>query len=293
MIFENKSDGTNLDLENGFTLEHCLQLTAGFTSDLPKPKLKIVDGFWIVDEGAHEFGGAKTRFAEFFISTLPEDVTELVYCQPAVGLAGPSLSYLAAKYNKSLTLFMPARQKATRHQLYCIERGANAIWKRIAAMPNLQRMAADYAANKPGALYIPFGLKHPMVAAGGVRAVYDMFKGSTEPPKEMWTVISTGVLTRVLQIALPDTEFHAVAVARNIKNGELGRAKFWSYHKAFTEKADYIPATFQTVETYDAKGFEYMRKFAKPGAWFYNVAKEVYPQELTADQVDSARGWGE
>ena len=53
--------------------------------------------------------------------------------------------------------------------------------------------------------------------------MYDYFKDK-EKPKTMWSVISTGVLSRTMQIALPDTEFSAVAVARIIQQGELGRA---------------------------------------------------------------------
>ena len=288
-VFENKADESNLDLDAGRTLEQCLFQTQNFVSQLPKPKLKLEAGFRIIDEGSHDFGGAKTRFAEFMMTQLEQK--ELVYCQPAVGLAGPSLCYLAKMFGKKLTLFMPARREATPHQLYCIEQGANVIWKRIAAMPNLQKAAREYAEQDPqNRVYIPFGLKHPLVTVGGVRAVHDMFN-TAEHPHEMWTVISTGVLTRILQIALPNTEFHAVAVARNIQKGELGRAKFYSYHKAFTDKASVRPRMFDTVITYDAKGWEYMKQHASPGAWFYNVAREVNPTLLKPSDVDSYRDW--
>lgn len=188
---------------------------------------------------------------------------------------------------------MPARKVATKHQLYCIENGADPVFKRIAAMPVLQGMAKRYA-EENNAMYIPFGLKHPLVAAGGVRAVYDgLSKGIGNSVPEMWTVTSTGVLTRVLQIAFPNTEFHAVAVARNMQPGELGRAKFYSYHKAFTEKADIVPEKFDTVDTYDAKGWEYMKKYGNPGSWFFNVARDVEPVSMRPSDVNSYRDWGE
>lgn len=289
-IFEDKSDGTNLDLLAGYTLKKCLEMSEGFQSILPPIQVKKVGPYFVVDEGANGFVGTKTRFAEWFVAN--SKAKELVYCQPATGLAGPSLCWLAKKFKKKLTLFMPARAEATKHQLYCIEQGAKPIFRRIAAMPNLQGMAKKYAEETKGAEYIPFGLKHPLVTVGGVRAVYDQL--GKKKPNEIWTVISTGVLTRVLQIVFPKAKFTAVAVARNIHSGEMGHAKFMSYHKPFTESADFIPKEFQTVDTYDAKGYEYMLEGgASKGAWFWNVAKDVGPQKLTSKDIDSYRDWGQ
>ena len=73
-------------------------------------------------------------------------------------------------------------------------------------------------------------------------------------PDEVWSVVSTGVLTRSLQIAWPDAKFHAVAVARNMKAGELGRAEVISAPEPFSKKVrpeDMTP--FPSVPTYDAK----------------------------------------
>jgi hypothetical protein len=288
-INKQKDNSTNLDLFDGRDLEYYLELTKDFKSSIPDPVIKKVNSFYIVDESVHGLMGTKARFGEFLLSQIKEK--EIVYVQPATGFAGISLSFLAKQYNKNVTLFMPARAEATDHQLLCIELGAKAKWRRIAAMPVLQGIAKKYA-EENDAFYIPFGLKHELVAAGAVRAVHDFFKDK-EHPEEMWTVASTGVLTRALQIALPNTKFFAVGVARNMQHGELGRAQFISYHKPFLQPADYKVIEFDTVDTYDAKGFEYMRHFAKPGAYFWNVAANVKPEKLTSADVDSYREWKE
>ena len=129
-----------------------------------------------------------------------------------------------------------------------------------------------------------------MVVAGGVRIFYDNFKDTDI--KTMWSVMSTGVLSRSLQIALPNTEFHAVAVARNIQDGELGRAKFYTHSKPFLKEAKIIPP-FDCIKTYDAKGWELLKENGKPGDWFWNVAANMPKPILKVEDVDSDRVWGD
>lgn len=281
------TDSLNNDLKDGKNLEYYLNLTKDHVTDYPELVVKNVDGFNVIDDSEMGLIGSKARFGDFFVSQIKEK--ELVYCQPRTGFAGISLSHLAKKYDKNLTLFMPSSKKASDHQLICIELGCNPIFKRIAAMPNLNLYAKKYA-EENGALFIPLGLRHELVTAGAVRCIHEFFKDK-EHPKEFWTVMSTGVLSRALQIALPNTEFHAVAVARNIQQGELGRAKFYSYHKEFTKKADFLPIEFDSAENYDAKGFEYMVKHGSPGAWFWNVAGNVVPKSMKHTDVESYRAW--
>lgn len=287
-VFENKSDGSNLDLKDDKDLNYYLKLTEGWKDEFPKFVIKEVLGYNVIDESVLGIG-SKVRFADLFVSQIKED--EIVYCAPRCGLASVSLSYLAKKYNKKLTLFMPASKEASAHQLKCIELGATPVFRKIAAMTVLNSYAKKYA-NENNACFIPMGLKHELVTAAAVRVVYDFFKDK-EKPKEMWSVISTGVLTRALQIALPDTDFVAVAVARNIQPGELGRARFISYHKAFTDRADWLVTEFDSAENYDAKGFEYMKDVAPKGSYFFNVAGNVFPDGLKASAIDSQRKWGE
>ena len=56
-IFEDKSDGTNLDILAGYNLKKCLELTEGFKSILPPIEVKKVGNFYVVDEGANGFVG--------------------------------------------------------------------------------------------------------------------------------------------------------------------------------------------------------------------------------------------
>lgn len=282
--FLNKQQG-NFNKDEKLGLEYYLSLTADHQSAFEPFHIVHKDGFTIIDEGAHEVG-AKARFADFYISTIKEE--ELVYVAPRSGFAAISLSYLARKHKKRLTLVMPSSKEISDHQALAIQYGAVPKFLRIAAMPNANSAAAKYA-KAVGAKFIPFGLDTELVYAGAIRELYDGL--SHYDIGELWCVISTGVLSRSLQIALPNTKIHNVAVARNIQHGELGRASFESYHKTFNQKSDLVDYPVSMVPTYDAKGYEYMKERANPGAWFFNVAGDPPKPTLDKSTIDSYRDW--
>jgi hypothetical protein len=149
-------------------------------------------------------------------------------------------------------------------------------------------------AEENNATFIPLGLKHELVTAAAVKVAYDLAEKHGYP-EEVWSAISTGVLQRSLQIAWPDAQFNAVAVARNIKDGELGRAKVWSHPKQFNQDVDpTFNPPFPSAMNYDAKAWEFMKRHGNPGAWFWNVGGNPKPkQETTKETVNSQRGWGE
>jgi|TARA_R110002096_G_scaffold356370_2_gene549607 hypothetical protein len=293
-MFINKQKGIqNNDVTMFKDLNYYLDLTKNFKSSFSEFKVLNVNGINVIDESLACPVGYKARSGELLIQQLlNKGIKEIVYVQPRRGFAGISLSYLCKKYGLNLTLIMPSSKEISDHQALCIEYGAKPLFARIAAMPNANRLAKLYADVSDNRYFIPLGLNHELVIAGGVRAVSDFFK-NREHPKTMWSVISTGVLTRSLQIALPNTEFKAIAVSRNIQQGELGKAEFMSYHKPFNSKSDLIPKEFNCENSYDSKGWEYAVKNGKPGDWFFNVAGNAELPKLDKLLVDSYRDWND
>jgi hypothetical protein len=285
MFLNKATDQSNLDMSGGRDLNYYLEMTKDYKPDF-EFMLKQAEGFTIVDDGEFQYG-SKAKMGDFMISQVKEDT--LVYVAPRTGYAPYSLTYLAKKYNKKLILFMPASKEASEHQLRVIEDGATPIFLKTPAMPTINAWAKNFA-EKIGAKYLPFGLKHEQVVAGGVRIFHEAFKDKRIP--NMWSVFSTGVLSRTLQIALPNTKFNAVAVARNVQPGELGRAKFYTHDRAFLKESRIIPP-FDCIQTYDAKGWELMKKYGHLGDWFWNVARNMPKPTIKASDVDSQREWGD
>jgi len=291
MFLNKQSTQVNNDLKD-YSLDDYLEQTKKFKSSFGDFNVKQVDGFNVIDESVSCEVGYKARSGEYFIQHIAnQGVKEIVYVQPRRGFAGISLSWLCKKYDLNLTLVMPSSKEISDHQALCIELGAKPLFARIAAMPNANSLAKKYA-KATNSYYVPLGLNHPLVIAGGVRCIYDYFKDKLKP-NTIWSVISTGVLTRTLQIALPDTEFRAVAVARNIQQGELGRSDFYSYHKPFNSKSDLIPKGFNSEDSYDAKGWDYMVKYGKKGDWFFNVAGNANQPTIDKKTIESYRDWND
>lgn len=282
-------DGKHLELDK-FGRQWFLDVTSNWKDPLPPPVLTEHDGITVVRDDL--INGSKCRFADLLVQSIPEET--LVYVQPRVGLAGVSILNIAKRYGKKVVLFMPSSKTISHHQAVCIERGAIPKFRRIAAMPNLNKIAKDWA-DQNGSKFIPLGLKHELVVACAAKVAMNIGPG----PDVCFVATSTGVLVRGLQIGWENTEFFSVTVARNMKSGELGRAIPIIEPLAFpqSEKKQNLPP-FETVNTYDAKVWKYAKayKAANPdkSVWMWNVGKDPELQDSTiVGRIDSYRQWNE
>ena len=280
-------DGINKDLV-GKSKQYYLDLAGDWKDPYGDPATDTYSGVRVVRDDL--ITGSKVRGGDCLISKISPGQDTIVYVQPRFGLAGVSILDVAKRHGKKVVLFMPASKRISHHQACCIERGAEAKFARIAAMPNLNLIAKAWAKGRPNCFFVPLGLKHELVTAGFVKTMSKMVE-----PEEVWSVISTGVLTRSMQIAWPNAKFHAVAVARNLKAGELGRADVISAPEQFTRaiKGGDIPP-FPSVLTYDAKAWRYIPKNTGRDILMWNVGTEPQLKDETIyDRINSERGWGD
>ena len=282
-------DGFNIDIgmmQPEEAKEYYLDLAQFWTDPNPAPRIVEHEGIRVVRDD--DLVGSKVRGGDCLISSLPRHIDTIVYVQPRTGLAGVSILDVAKRHNKSVRLFMPSSKKISHHQACCIEQGAEVSFHRIAAMPNLNKIAKEWADQRENAFFVPLGLKHRMVTAGIVKVASQI-----KEPEQVWVATSTGVLTRGLQIAWPNAEFVSVAVSRNMKAGELGRAKVISEPRAFTahESKENLPP-FTNIDTYDGKVWKYIPKNSDKDILFWNVGKEpVLQDETLYETTDSYRKW--
>ena len=285
-------DHSNKDVDqllfNGVTnrdeaREYYLNLAGDWEDPNPPPVIELHEGVRVVRDDL--LVGSKVRAGDLLVSRIKENT--LVYVQPRTGLAGVSILDVAKRHGKKVKLFMPSSKRISEHQACCIERGAEYEFHRIAAMPVLNGIAKKWADKHDDAYFIPLGLKHELVTAGFVKVASQI-----PEPEEVWTVISTGVLHRSLQIAWPNAKFHCVAVARNMKKGEIGHDRIISHPLPFTShiKEDLTP--FPSVNTYDAKAWKYIPKNTSKDILFWNVGTEPkLEDESIYDRIDSFRKW--
>jgi len=297
-------DGKHLELDL-FGYDALMALSKGWRDPYGLPTVVEHEGVHVVRDDM--ITGTKCRFADLLVKETEQDT--LVYIQPRVGLAGISLLEVAKRYNKRVVLFMPASNQISEHQAVAIERGAIPKFRRIAAMPNLKLYARQWA-EKNDAFFIPLGLQHPKVVSCGARVAMALAKkyaprgGPTAlgEPEVCFVATSTGVLIRGLQIGWPNAKMVAVAVARNLKSGELGRASVVSHPLEFNTPVhpDDAPP-YPSVRTYDAKAWSVAREYARAhsgkrtkNVWLWNVGKDPVLKDKTIyGRVDSSREWGE
>lgn len=263
--------------------EYYLSLCEGWTPYHPAPVVKTHDGIRVVRDDL--ITGTKARAGDLLVRK--SGAEHIVYCQPRTGLAGVSILDVANHYGIETTLFMPASKKVSHHQACCIERGAHVIFKRIAAMPNLNLYAKNYA-EKHGYYFVPLGLRHELATAAIVHTASQI-----DEPEEVYVATSTGVLSRALQIAWPNAKFNSVCVSRNMKAGELGRAQPIVEPLPFlkNEKPENLPP-FPCIETYDGKVWKFIPKNTNKDILFWNVGPQpVLQDETIYDRIDSYRDW--
>jgi hypothetical protein len=293
------SDTTNQDIPEGMDVhqarEHYLKLYGtGFKSKMPPIASlveKVGDKFVVRCDLAP--AGFKAYGAEHLIASLKEDT--LVYCAPRVGHAPEAICVLSKMYGKKAVFFVPASSEVSKHQAVLAAYGAELRFIRTAAMPMLNSYARKWAA-KHGAVYLPFGLKGvPAVTAGIVKFAADIAAVHGEPP-EFWCAVSTGTMIRGLQIGWPNAKACGVAVARNMHDGEIGRAQLTPAMVPFLKpvKPHELPA-FPTTATYDAKAWTAFQQHAAPGAIFINVGSDAAIEkryaEVDVSKIKSMREW--
>ena len=91
--------------------------------------------------------------------------------------------------------------------------------------------------------------------------------------------------------AIQDMSYALMLYFNNAITAQLW-TKVHRYDKAFTKETKaHVP--FDCIKTYDAKGWEYMKKYGKVGDWFWNVARNMPKADIKPSDVDSERKWGD
>ena len=237
-----------------------------YTSSLPKPIIKEHDGIKVVRDDLLD-GGTKRRAFTIYVNSKPE-INEFVYASPRQGYAQLSLAYACKDLGKKCTVTVP---KGERYWLTdkAEEIGANIIEVPMGYLTNIQAKAKKYCL-KNGAHLIPFGGDHPIIVEAMKRTALSLDIN----PTEVWTVMSSGVLSRGLQEAWPDAKVYGVQIGHNTTRQEQGRAKtFKSKYKFQQECKELERPPFSSSLTYDSKAWSFIQEHATKGALFWNVGK--------------------
>lgn len=218
--------------------------------------------------------GSKARFIDALIYAHPEVDEWVLGSAPAHGWAQISLSKACAQHNKRAVFFMAERSstKLTAQQKLGLNLGGIYHWVPNGMLTVTQARARDYAAQHETRKLLPMGLEHPVVFAAIIKVATQL----NISPKEVWTVASSGTLSRGLQMAFPRAQVHAVSVGHHMSERERGRAHVWVSPLKFTQSVsvDEQPP-YASIANYDAKLWPVARTHAHAGALLWNVAADT------------------
>ena len=233
---------------------------------LPIPIVEEFDGIRVVRDDLLD-GGTKRRAFTMYVASRP-DVKEFVYASPRQGYAQLSLAYACHDLGRKCPVTVPKGEK-TWLTIEAEKLGCNIIQVPMGYLSNIQHKARVYCEETESHL-IPFGGDHPIIIEAMTRAALSL----DIQPKEVWTVMSSGVLSRGLQNAWPDAKVYGVQIGHNTTEEEMGRAETFRSKYTFQQecKKDERPP-FPSSLTYDSKAWTFIKEKATEGALFWNVGK--------------------
>lgn len=228
---------------------------------LPPPVVEFVDPFFVVRDDLLP-GGTKRRALPIFF----DHHDEYVYASPVQGAAQLALAYTAREHSKKATIFCAERKTLHPNTSRVIELGASVVQVPMGFLSNITAKSRAYC-EQTGAKMLPFGLDDPafVEALANVAASIDI------KPAEVWSIASSGVLTRALQRAWPDARFFGVAVGHEPSPAQRGFAHVYIAPEKYDQPAKH-PPPFPSCSNYDAKLWQFVTAHASPGALIWNVA---------------------
>ena len=232
-----------------FEPDYYLDLVDGWEDPNPAPVVKKYNGIYVVRDDLLE-GGSKVRFADKLIKDTP--VKEFVYGgSNKVGWGNISLAYLCRRYNKTAVSFYAARKVPTEHQEKYMEYGGIIKWVKMGMLSVTKAHAKWYVEEKPTErMNVPIGLEHDTCFG----AIIKIARKLEVKPEVVWTVGSSGTLSRGLQLAWPDAKFHCVQTGHKMEQHEVGKATIHPVKYKFDQacKEEELPP-FPSAKEYDAK----------------------------------------
>jgi hypothetical protein len=241
------------------TADYYLDLIGDWQDPNPPPVIVEHEGIHVVRDDMLEVG-SKARAADYLIRNAKQN--EIVYgSSPATGYAQMSLPYVCSKYGKKAVIFMAERSMDKLHpyQKKAIELGADMRWVKMGMLPVTEKRARDYVAEDPdNKLLVPIGVRHDTA----IGCLIKVARSLPIEPTEVWSVGSSGTLTRSLQLAFPKAMVHVVSVGHTMKEEDIGRAYYHKSPYKFDKpvKKEHVPP-FPSAPTYDAKAWHIMKDY--------------------------------
>jgi len=213
-------------------------------------------------------GGTKSRFLKPYIQRRLDKYHEFIYCSPRVGYGQLALSIVCNELECKSTIFVP-KGNTTPITQKCIELGSNVIQVPMGYLSNLHHKSNRYNEENINSHLLPFGFDCDEIIQDGVDVLNSLH--TWKDYDEVWSVISSGVLSRILQGVFTKSKIIGVRIGHNTTEKEQGRAhlKLSPYKFEKPCKKTELPP-FSSNHHYDSKGWKPFIEQSKTNSLFWN-----------------------
>jgi len=213
-------------------------------------------------------GGTKSRFIKPYIERRLENFDEFIYASPRVGYGQFALSVVCNQLGCKSTIFLP-KGELTEISKQCIELGSNVIQVSMGFLTNLHHKSKKYRDENPNSFLLPFGYDDEEIINDGIEIIKNLYDWNSYD--EVWSVISSGVLSRILQGVFIKSKIIGVRIGHQTTEKEQGRAKLLVSRYEFRRTCVIKERPpFPSNLYYDSKGWKPFVEQSKSNSLFWN-----------------------
>lgn len=222
--------------------------------------------------------GTKQRGVRFFADIKQEGYNEVVLYSTGYGYGQVAAAWCCKAVGLKCTIFIHKAEPRTNMTEEAIKLDANIIEKGgkndYVSLMELSKMAENYAKFDPKIKMLSWGMsdeKYIEILGDEIKAAAAA-SSSSLIPKTIWVAGGSGSIAKALSIAFPNAFLNIVQVGKSLKPDTLVgiKHKIYTSRLPFTTAAKVIPP-YQSLDTYDAKIWEFVSKYGKTGDYIWNV----------------------
>lgn len=229
---------------------------------LPEPVIAEHEGIMVLRDDLLPGGTKRRAIASLF----EPQYSEYVYASPVYGHAQIALAHACRDHGLRASIFCAKRSE--RYSLSLEAMAAGAVMHEVpnGYMSVVRARAREYCERTPGAKLLPFGLDDPIFINALAQVARRL---PIAAPREVWSAAGSGVLSRALHMAWPDAQIYGVRVGAE---PNAPHARIFTAPEKYERPAQVMPP-FPSCVNYDAKCWSFIKKYASPGALFWNVGR--------------------
>ena len=221
-------------------------------------------------------GGSKQRGIVPLIENSNKNI--FIYGGPIYGYAQIALAYSSYLNHKKAVVFVEKRNDLFPLTSYAKSYGA--IIEEVPQPAYLDKILL-YAENyynedKKNRFLVKFGANDETFIKYMIINIKKAW-GDKKHPKRIWLVAGSAILLNILYQIFPDTFFNVVQVGKTIWKDQIEyerRTKLYISSQRFQNIAKEQPP-YPTVSTYDAKLWEFVKKYGMYDDYIWNVGKDI------------------